>query len=126
MVRKDKLKNLSKVAKVAIKEPLLTRDKIAEKAWVSQWTASNMLKELDESWRKDDRIIWITNKDLEIVKLWQDIIKSRLKDKEEVSKMRTVEVSQVIRENTQRYTLFKWDITDKNGGLKNIDSIEIV
>ena len=65
------------------------------------------LKEMDESGRKDDRIVWITDKDLEIVRLWQDIITSRLKDKDEVLKMRTVEISQVIRENTQRNLIIK-------------------
>jgi hypothetical protein len=32
MTRKDKLKNQAKVAKVALKEPLLTRDETAKKA----------------------------------------------------------------------------------------------
>ena len=117
-MRIDKKKNISKVAKVALNNPLSTRDDIAKLAWVSQWTASNVLAQLDETWRKDDRIIWITDKDLKIVRLWLDEIERRLSDREELEKMRTSEISQVIRENTARYTLFRWTATDENGGLK--------
>lgn len=114
-MRTDKKKNIAKVAKVAISNPLATRDKIAELAWVSQWTASNVLAELDEAWRNDGRIVWITDKDLAIVRLWLDEIERRLRDKEELEKMRTSEISQVIKENTARYAIFrtidnpKWD-----------------
>ena len=45
-------------------------------------------------------------------------IERRLQDKEELKKMRTPEISSVIKENTARYTLFRWTITDDKWGLK--------
>lgn len=48
-MRIDKKKNISKVAKVVLNEPLLTRDEIAIKAWVWQWTASRALEELEQT-----------------------------------------------------------------------------
>ena len=123
MVRADKKTNIAKVVKAKLKNPLATRDKIAKLAWVSQWTTSNVLSELDKTWRKDDRIVWITDKDLEIVNLWQAEIYRRLWNAEELKNMRTVEISQVIRENTARYNLFRWTATDSQWWLK--DSIII-
>jgi hypothetical protein len=40
--------------------------------------------------------------------------------------MRTVEISQVIKESTARYSLFRWNATDSQGWLKWIDNIDIV
>jgi hypothetical protein len=69
---------------------------------------------------KDDRIIWICDKDLEIIKLWQAELERRLKDKKALSKMRSWEISQVIAENTRRYTLLRWNATDENGWIKKV------
>jgi hypothetical protein len=96
----------------------LTRDEIAKQAWVSQWTASNVLSKLDQYWRKDDRILWVCEKDFEIVKLWQAIIADRLKDKTETDKMRTFEIAQTIEKSEKRYMLFKWDVTKADWWLK--------
>jgi hypothetical protein len=52
-------------------------------------------------------------------------IERRLNDREEVGKMRTVEISQVIKESTARYSLFRWSATDSEGGLRGIESIII-
>jgi hypothetical protein len=69
---------------------------------------------------KDDRILWICDADLEIIKLWQKIIQDKLNDKKTVKKMRASEVSQVIAENTRRYTLLRWNATDENGWIKKV------
>jgi hypothetical protein len=39
--------------------------------------------------------------------------------------MRTVEISQVIKESTARYSLFRWNATDNEWGLKETVTIEI-
>lgn len=49
-MRADKKANIAKVAKVILNNPLLTRDEVAEKAWIWAWTASRALSELKESW----------------------------------------------------------------------------
>lgn len=118
-MRWDKKKNISKVANVLIKSPLLTEREIAEEAGVGNWTVHRALDELEQSGAKDEKIIVITDTDLNIVTLGQSEIDRRLKDKEELAKMRTVEISQVIKESTARYSLFRWDATDKSGWLKN-------
>lgn len=117
-MRSDKKKNIAKVAKVALKEPLLSRDEIAKKAGVGSWTASRALSELDETGRKDPRIISITDVDLNIVEKWQEEIDRRLSNTEELKKMRTVEISQVLKESTARYSLFRWTATDDEWWLK--------
>jgi hypothetical protein len=72
---------------------------------------------------KNDSILEICKTDLNIIKLWTLEIERRLWDKEELEKMKTFEISQVIRENTARYSLFKWNATDQNWWLKDITSI---
>lgn len=118
VIRADKKKNIATVKKVALIKPLLNQREIAEEANVWLWTANRILQELEQNGTKDDRIIWITDKDLKIVRLWLDEIERRLSDREELEKMRTSEISQVIRENTARYTLFRGTATDANGWLK--------
>jgi hypothetical protein len=43
-----------------------------------------------------------------------------LNDKKTVKKMKASEVSQVIAENTRRYTLLRWNATDENGWIKKV------
>jgi hypothetical protein len=69
---------------------------------------------------KDDRILWICDKDLEIITLWQQIIAEKLRDKQYVKKLRPWEISAALAESTRRYTLLKWDATDEQGWLKEV------
>lgn len=125
-MRVDKAKNIAKVAKTLLENPLQTEREIAEQTGISNWTAHNIKWELEQIWAKDDRILWITDTDLSILTIGQREIERRLNDKEEVEKMRTVEISQVIKESTARYTLFRGNATDNEWGLKQIESIDIV
>lgn len=118
--RSDKLKNRAKVIKATLKNPLATQREIAKQQWVSLWTVHNVQKEVEQTWTKDDRILWICDADLEIIKLWQKIIQDKLNDKKTVKKMKASEVSQVIAENTRRYTLLRWNATDENGWIKKV------
>jgi hypothetical protein len=67
---------------------------------------------MEQNGTKDDRIIGITDTDLSILTIGQREIERRLNDKDEVEKMRTVEISQVIKESTARYSLFRGSATD--------------
>lgn len=69
---------------------------------------------------KDANIIKITDADLSIVTIGQLEIERRLNTKEELEKMRTVEISQVIKESTARYSLFRWNATDSEWWLKEV------
>ena len=118
--RSDKLKNRAKVIKATLKNPLKSQREIAKEQWVSDRTVWRVQAEMSHNVAKDDRIIWICDKDLEIIKLWQAELERRLKDKKALSKMRSWEISQVLAENTRRYTLLRWNATDENGWIKKV------
>jgi hypothetical protein len=122
-MRSDKKKSLSKVAKAILSNPLMNEREIAEKASVSNWTAHNMIKELEQTWAKDDRIVWLTDEDFVIMKRIQEVKKQRLNKPEEVNNS---DIDKWEQTATKRYSLFRWDATDKDWGLKNIESIEIL
>ena len=118
--RSDKLRNRAKVIKATLQNPLKSQREIAKEQWVSDRTVWRVQAEMSQNVAKDDRILWICEADLEIIKLWQKIIADKLKDKKYVKKMRASEVSQVLAENTRRYTLLKWDATDEQGWIKQV------
>ena len=124
-MRTDKAKNIAKVAKVVLENPLASQREIADEANVWLWTANRIKQELEQNGTKDERILWITDTDLSILTIGQREIERRLNDKAEVEKMRTVEISQVIKESTARYSLFRWDATDKEGGLNQTVTIQM-
>ena len=116
----SKVKRLWNVTKELLKDPTLTIREVAEKTWVSKSTVANYINEdLDKIGQKDDRILWVCEKDFEIVQLWQALISERLKDKNETDKMRTFEIAQTIEKSEKRYMLFKWTATDKNWWLNS-------
>ena len=124
-MRVDKAKNIAKVAKVVLENPLASQREIAEETDVWLWTVNRIRQELERNGTKDERILWITDTDLSILTIGQREIERRLNDKTEVEKMRTVEISQVIKESTARYSLFRWNATDNEWGLKETVTIEI-
>lgn len=123
--RKDKKKRLWKVTKELLKNPLLTTREIEKKTWISKSTVANYINnDLDKVGLKDDRILWICDKDLEIVNWTQAEIARRIRDeKEEVTMSDLIKAWDV---SAKRYSLFKWDITDNEGWMKNITNIEIL
>ena len=116
----DKLKNRAKVIKATLKNPLATQREIAKQQLISKSSVNRIQQEMGQTGTKDDRILWICDADLEIIKLWQKIIQDKLNDKKTVKKMKASEVSQVIAENTRRYTLLRWNATDENGWIKKV------
>lgn len=107
-------------------DPLASQRDTAENAWVGLGTANRILQELEQTGTKDPRIITITDKDLSIVEKGQLEIDRRLSTPFELEKMRTGEISTVLKDSTARYSLFRGNATDKDGWLKNIDSIDIL
>lgn len=120
-IRSDKAKNISKVLKEVINNPLQSQRDIAESTWIWLWTVNRNLKELEQIGTKSEKILEICEVDFEIVKIWQKIINERLKDKTETDKMRTFEIAQTIEKSEKRYMLFQGSITDKNWWLKITD-----
>ena len=124
-IRSDKKKSLDKTAASLIKNPLQSERQLAESVWLWNGTVHRAKVELERSGAiKDDRIKSLTDKDFKCIQLGVLEIERRLSDKTELEKMRTPEISQVIKENTARYTLFSWEATDDKWGLKDATAIE--
>lgn len=121
--RAESKKNKASVVKAIVKNPLWTQRERAKEAWVSKWTITNKLGELGQKGTKDDRIIGICDDDLKIVKLGQAELLKRLKDTP--WKIWVRDIVSAMESWTKRYTIFKWDITDKEWGLKSIEWITI-
>jgi hypothetical protein len=116
VVRKDKQKNIVKITKSVLTNPLQTERELAKEVWVSNWTAHNILKQVEQSWAKDPRILWICDTDLEIVTLGQNEIKKRLINTP--SKIGVRDIVSAMESWTKRYTIFRGDLTDKDGAFK--------
>ena len=123
-MRVDKEINHNKVAKSVLLNPLATQRERASELWLSKTAIQEHLQEVKVT--KDDRIVSITDTDLNIVEKGQKEIDRRMSDSDELGKMRTVELSQVLKESTARYSLFRWSATDEQWGLKQIESIDIL
>lgn len=118
-MRVDKRKNVEKVIKEKIKNPLATTREIAKKTWVSKSAvADHVQNNLDKIGQKDERIMTLTDKDFDIVKLAQQRIEEKLMDEAEMKKTRIGEISTVAKDSAARYTIFRWELTDNEWGGK--------
>ena len=84
---------------------------------------------------KNSDIIEITNEDKLIIQMSQAISRHSLwtivnkldEDPNYVLELREAKTaSEIAKESTARYSLFRWDATDEQGWLKNIDNIDIL
>lgn len=116
--RSHSILNTKKVAVAVAKNPTWTLREIAEEAGVSHQTVDNKLWQLwqvKEKWLED-----LLSDDIEIVKLSTKEIKRRLEDVEELKEIKITEISNVAKESTARYMAFRWELTDKQGWLKDL------
>ena len=122
-MRKDKAKSLAKVAKSRLNDPLKTVREVEKETWVDHVTVSRRDKELKQTGTKDDRILWICDKDINIVKLAQGEIVRRLWDDEEKKQISARDLSWIAKDSSARYTIFKWEVTDSNGWMKSLKDL---
>ena len=120
-MRKDKAKNVDKVASTLLVEPLATQQEIADANDIWVGTVNRALKELEKTGIKDPRIHSLTEMDLQIIEKWLELIHDKMHDEEVMSKTKITDISTVIRENTARYTLMKWNMTDDKWALIPIE-----
>lgn len=111
-IRSDKAKNISKVLKEVIKDPLQTQRDIAESTWLWLWTVNRNLKEIEQIGTKSEIILDICKLDINLVKKWLLELDRRFSDNDELKQIRATEISQIIKDNSARYTLFSWEATD--------------
>ncbi len=124
-MRADKAKKVSSVAKEILNNPLQTVREVAEKTGVSKSSVATYIQEdLDRLGQKDEKIIQLTDEDFTLMLDIQKEKKRRLK--EEPNQINNNDIDKWENTATRRYTIFRWDATDKDGWLKQIDSIDIV
>lgn len=117
-MRADKKKSLSKVANEVLKNPIATQQEIADKTWLSVGNVNDKLKELENEGKKDERIIQLTDKDFELMQIIQWEKFKRLSENPENVNHNDLDKW----ENTavKRFSLFRWNATDEQGGLKEV------
>ena len=119
-MRKDAKKNLTKVTKEVIKDPLATIDEIASKTGLSHGTVHDKLTKVDSSVKKTDDIIEICKKDIEIVRGTQELIEKWVKNfGDKVPKREDINTAtKAGAESQKRYSILKGDGTDQEGGAR--------
>ena len=120
--RTDKKKNIGKVAEVLAKNPHATEREIAEEAEVSNGTAHNAKKELEQSWAKDPTIKYIVWSAKNRIKRSQGIFDRYLDEVEDKDKLVRQDISlvkEIVKDDQARITVLGWDITDEEWGLKS-------
>lgn len=122
--RVDKTKNKIKVIKELLRNPLQTDREIAKNANIWLATTNRNKKEVEQNGTKSNIIDEIIKKDAEIVQLAQDELQKRIK--ENPSKVSTRDIISAGDVSAKRYSIFKWDATDKEWWLKSISDINIV
>lgn len=118
--RGDKIRNRAKIIKEVLKDPTQSQRAIAKKIWIWKTTVKDHLKELPIS-PKSDHIEKILEKDLKILNLSTDILIDRLElaKSDPDSKISTRDIIASADVSAKRYSLFKWDITDKDWWIKD-------
>ena len=121
--RSDKKSNIDKVEASLAKNPLQSEREIAKDTWIGNWTVNRAKKELEQNGAtKDNRIVNLTNKDFELMQLIQERKFDRMKDKN--NPVNDSDVNNWDKEAKARYTIFRWDATDGEGGLKDASVLD--
>lgn len=116
-MRGDKKKNLIKVLKSRIRWVKSQRE-VAEETGVSKSSVDRLDKELGQLGAKIPEIEDICKADFEIVKLTQKETIRRLQNPWEET---FTDIIRAGSESAKRYSLFRWNATDKDWGLNMID-----
>ena len=122
-MRADKATNIANVAKELLENPLQTERQIADTLWVNHTTVNRAKQELQQTAPKDDRIVWLTDWDFDLMKVIQQEKFARLQDPENVNNN---DLDKWENTAVKRYSLFRWSATDEQWGLKQIESIDIL
>lgn len=119
--RVDAKKNSEKIISEVLMNPLQSQREIAKNAWVWKTTVQEHLKELPNT-TKDDRIISLTDKDFELMQIIQKKKFERLNDTEKP--VNDSDINNWDKEAKARYTLFRWEATNSEWWMKDIDALE--
>jgi len=110
--------NQDKVAAVRVLNPLASQREVARISGVPKSSVDRIDKQIGHLGAKDPRIISLTDDDFEIQKLIQAKKLEKLKNTPDT--ISDADINQWDRHSMTRYTTFVGDLTDKDGGLKQI------
>lgn len=119
-----------------MKNPLQTEEELAKKIGIARGSVNRLKDEMSEivTNAKNSDIIEITDEDKLIIQMSQAISRYSLwaivnkldDDPSYVLELREAKTaSEIAKESTARYSLFRWNATDEQGGLKETVTIEI-
>lgn len=134
-MRVDKAKNIKALKNELLKNPLQTEEELSKKLWIARWSVNRLKDEMSEivTNSKNSDIIKITDEDRLIIQMSQAISRHSLwtiinkidedpNYKLELREAKTA--SEIAKESTARYSLFRWSATDNEWWLKEV-KIEI-
>lgn len=136
-MRVDKAKNIKALKNELLKNPLQTEEELWKKLWIARWSVNRLKEEMSEivTNAKNSDIVDITDEDKFIIQMSQALSRHSLwtiinkldEDPTYVLELREAKTaSEIAKESTARYSLFRWSATDKDWGLKGIESIDIL
>lgn len=136
-MRVDKAKNIKALKNELLKNPLQTEEELWKKLWIARWSVNRLKEEMSEivTNAKNSDIVEITDEDKFIIQMSQALSRHSLwtiinklnEDPTYVLELREAKTaSEIAKESTARYSLFRWSATDQEWGLKGIESIDIL
>lgn len=136
-MRVDKAKNIKALKNELMRNPLQTEEELWAKIGIDRRSVNRLRKEMSEivTNAKNSDIIEITDEDKFIIQMSQaisrqslwEIINKIAEDSEYKIELRDAKTaSEIAKESTARYTIFRWSATDDEWGLKGIESIDIL
>lgn len=121
--RSDKKTNIDKVEASLAKKPLQSEREIAKDSWVSKSSVNRAKQELGQNGAtKDNRIVNLTDGDFKLMQLIQKRKFDRMEDSS--NPVNDSDVNNWDKEAKARYTIFRWDATDEEGGLKDASVLD--
>jgi len=120
-MRTDKKKNIDKVAAALAVNPLATEREIADMTDVSKSAVNRAKEEAGQAGAKDDRIKTLTDKDYDLTLAVVELQAKRLEDTPE--KINNSDLNRWGETSAKRYSIFKGDITDDQGGLRKYEDL---
>lgn len=128
-MRVDKAKNIKALKTELLKNPLQTEEELWKKIWIDRRSVNRLKEEMSEivTNAKNSDIVEITDEDKFIIQMSQALSRHSLwtiinkldDDPTYVLELREAKTaSEIAKESTARYSLFRWSATDKEWGLK--------
>ena len=121
-------KNLDKIAAARLDKPLATQEDIAKETGLSQSTVDRGDKILGKAGLREKfpEVEKFIAGSMRLMQAAQNELEERITDPEEKKKVSARDLNTITDSAQKRYSLFKGDATDEEGGIKAIESINYI